>query len=366
MSRFAAGRVVKAAGWVLAVIAVAGVAWWRTAAPIPVVEVAPRTAPLVAEVFGTGTLEAKVETSVSAKIVGKVIAVEVDQGDMVRSGQVLARLEATDYADAVRAAEAEVERAQAELEKARTDLGRARRLHESAYVSDAEHDEAETNVQVAEARLAGARGALGVARARQEDTEITSSTTGLVLTRNLEVGSTVVPGTPIFRVADTGLLWVQAMVDERETGRLRIGQPARVVFEAWPDSEYSGEVARLGAEADRVTEEREVDVVLHRPPSRFFLGQRADVFIETARAEDALVVPKNALAPAAGNPGVFVVEHGRARWRRVKIGLEGREAVAIAGGLSTADRIIVNPRAGGRPLRNGARVSATTVTKERP
>jgi multidrug efflux pump subunit AcrA (membrane-fusion protein) len=76
-------RVAKATGWVVAIGAVAGVVWWRTSAPVPVAAVAPQRRPLVAEVFGTGTLEAKVVTGVSAKIVGKVVSVAVDQGDVV-------------------------------------------------------------------------------------------------------------------------------------------------------------------------------------------------------------------------------------------------------------------------------------------
>jgi HlyD family secretion protein len=121
-------RVVKTAVWVLLAVALAAVAWIMVSRPVPVRTVAPRHGLLVAEVFGTGTLESKVVVGVSSKIVGKVVEVLVDQGDVVTHGQTLARLEAKDFEDAVRVAAAQRDQAEAELAKARADLERERSL----------------------------------------------------------------------------------------------------------------------------------------------------------------------------------------------------------------------------------------------
>jgi HlyD family secretion protein len=347
---------------VLGLVALAGAAaaaWFTVASPLPVVTTAPRRGSLIAEAFGTGTLEAKVVVSVSAKMVGKVVEVLVDQGNTIAAGQLMARLEAKDYSDAVRVTEAQKNQAEAELAKATLDAKRSRELYERKLISEAEHDIAETDARVAQARLEIAAAALGVARAKLADTRIVSPVRGLVITRNLEVGSTVVPGAPIFRLADTRVLWVQALVDERATGHMRLGQVARVVFETDPDSTYAGHIARLGTETDRVTEEREVDVTLDRWPSSFFLGQRADVHIQTARREHALQVPKSALVARGGTPGLFVVDRGRARWRPVQLGLGGRGFQEIASGIDEQARVIVNPLAGKKPVADGQRVTAT-------
>jgi HlyD family secretion protein len=331
-------------------------------APAGVMTVAAGRGLLAAEVFGTGTLESKVVVGISSKVVGKVTQVLVDQGDVVVPGQTMARLEAADYLDAVRVAEAQLHVTEAELAKASLDVKRIGALHEGRVVADAEMETADTDFHVAQARVGNSQAALGVARAKLADTQIVSEFPGLVITRNLEVGATVVPGAPIFRVADTRVLWVQAMVDERETGRLRLGQPVRVVFGANPDSSTSGRVARLSAETDRVTEEREVDVTLDRVPPGFFLGQKADVFIETARHENALQIPKSTLSMRGGKPGVFIVDRGRARWRPVQLGLRGRDLVEVTSGVDERDRLIVNPQAGKKPLADGQRVRATAAS----
>ena len=354
-------RFVKAGLWALLLLAVASVVALKAFAPAAVMTVQARRGPLAAEVFGTGTLESKIVVGVSSKIVGKVVEVLVDQGDVVTAGQVLARLEAKDYDDAVKVAEAQFHLTEAELAKATLDVGRTRALHEGKLVSDAEQDAAETDFNVAQAQLKNSEAALGMARAKLGDTQIVSECPGLVITRNLEVGSTVVPGSPIFRVADTRVLWVQAMVDERETGRLRLGQHVRVVLGANPDSALAGRVARMSAETDRVTEEREVDVTLDRLPPRFFLGQKADVYIETARQENALQVPKSTLVMRGGKPGVFVADRGRARWHPVQLGLRGRDTLEITSGVDEPDRLIINPQAGKAPLADGQRVAATAA-----
>jgi HlyD family secretion protein len=358
-------RVLGIAVWSLVAAALAAAAWFMTSRPAPVKTVRPQRGELVVEVFGTGTLESKVVAGVSAKIVGKVIEVLVDQGDTVTAGQTLARLEARDFTNAVRVAVAQRNQAQAELAKAKADVERERPLLASDSVARAEVAALESAASVAEAKLTNAEATLGVAQAKLADTQIVSPASGLVITRNLEVGSTVVPGAPIFRIA-ASVLWVVAQVDERETSALRVGQPARVVFETDPAVGQPGHVARLSTEVDRVTEEREVDVGLDRSPANRFLGQRADVYIETARKRDALRVPLTALIVQGGRPGVLAVVNERARWRPVKLGLRDRRFVEVISGVSERDLVIVSPVAGKRPISDGARVTVAPNEKEEP
>jgi RND family efflux transporter MFP subunit len=351
-------KLATVAGWVvLAVVVVAGV-WWKLMSPTPVTAVQPQRGELREEVFGTGTLEAKVVVAISAKITGKVVAVLVDQGDTVTNGQVVARLEAKDYEDAVHAAEAALGQAQAELAKAQLDLKRDRDLVQSQAIPQSDFDATETAYRVAEARVKNAEALLGFARARLADTQIISPVAGLMITRNLEVGSTVVPGAPIFRVADTKLLWVQAMVDEREAGKLRVGQAARITFRAAHGESFPGRLVRLAREADRVTEEREGDVVVDQLPRDWFIGAKANVYIETARQADALQIPKSAIVRRGEQPGVFVIDSGHARWRPVRLGLPGRDAVELASGVELRDLVIADPYAGKKPIANGQRVVA--------
>jgi HlyD family secretion protein len=349
-------------GGLLLAAMLAGVAWYTMFRPTPVRTVRAQRGELLAEVFGTGTLESKVVVGVSSKIVGKVETVLVDQGDTVTVGQTLARLESKDFRDAVRVAAAQHDQAEATLAKAKVDIERQRSLLARKLVAQAEFDTAETGYRVAEAQLNTAEAALGVAEAKLADTRVVSPASGLVVTRNLEVGSTVVPGAPIFRIA-TSAPWVVAQVDERATGDLRLGQPVRVVFETNPSLGLAGRVARLSIEVDRVTEEREVDVTLEHLPDNRFLGQRADVYIETARKSDALRIPPDVVVAQEGRAGVFAVVDGRARWRSVQLGLRGRTIMEVVSGVSEQDALIVNPLAGKTPIADGARV---TVVSDMP
>jgi len=350
------GRWFRVAAWLLVVAgAVAVVRFWL-AAPVALEVVRPDRGPIVEEVFGTGTLEAKVVVGVSAKIVGKVVDVLVDQGDTVAAGQCLARLESKDYENAARVADAKLVQAEAELSKAMADIERTRALFRELIVSSAELDAQETGRRVGEARVETARAELGFSRARLSDTRIVSPIQGLVVTRNLELGSTVVPGTPIFRVADTAVVWVQAMLDEREAGKLTVGARARVVLRSDPGTSLRGALARLAREADRVTEELQADVKVDTLPARFALGQKADVWIETASKQQALQVPRSALVPRGQTVGVYVVAGGRARWREVKLGLTGRDVAEVLDGLGEAQLVVRDPRLGKQPLAEGQRV----------
>jgi len=356
-SSFLAGRWWRLAVWLLVAVAAAGVVRWWLTAPAAVDVVRPHLGPLVVEAFGTGTLEAKVVVGVSAKMVGKVADVLVDQGDTVTAGQCLARLESKDYEDTVGVTQAKLAQAEAELSKTEADLERTRALFRDRIVSQADLDAQETARRVGEANVATARAELGFARARLTDTRIMSPIGGLVVTRNLEVGSTVVPGSAIFRVADTKLVWVQAMVDEREAGGLTVGASARVVFRSTPGTSLPGTLSRLAREADRVTEELQADVKVEQLPAQFALGQKADVFIETARKAQVLQLPKSVLVPRGKDVGVFVVAGGRARWNAVKLGLIGRDAAEVEG-LAETTLVVREPLRAKTPLVDGTRVKA--------
>lgn len=353
-----ARRWLRAAVWLLLAVVIAAIGRWWLTAPVTLDVVRPSPGPLVVEAFGTGTLEAKVVVGASAKMVGKVVAVLVDQGDTVAAGQCLARLESKDYEDSVGVAQAKLIQAEAELSKAEADLERTRALFRDRIVSQADLDAQETARSVGAASVQTARAELAFARARLTDTRIVSPISGLVVTRNLEVGSTVVPGAAIFRVADTSLIWAQAMVDERETGGLREGAHARVVLRSDPGTSLRGTLSRLAREADRVTEELEADVKAEQLPSHFALGQKADVFIETARRLKTMQVPKSALVRRGQDVGVYVIADGRAKWQAVKLGLVGREAAEVLEGLTDGVVVVRDPLRGKTPLVEGRRIAA--------
>ncbi len=368
--------------WMLVAVVVAAAIYWLRFRPVSVIGYPVTTGEIVAEVMGTGTLEAKVRTVVSTKIAGRIAEMKVDQGDAVQAGQPLLRLDDSEFRQQVEiarsaldAAKATVERVQADavraqaiLEQSRIEFRRREALFTSRSIAANEIDKRKEELKVAEADLEKTRAAVVESRknllvaqntvdyqlARLGDTLIAAPFDGLIIRRDRDPGDVVVPGTSIFLLISTRSLWVRAWVDETEMQRVNEGQRARVVFRADPETSFRGRVARLGRETDRETREFLVDVGVERLPENWSVGQRADVFIETARKEKATLVPSQLVLRNQGKIGVVANRDGRAVWQPVSIGLRGQTHVEIVEGL-TPGEIIVQMQ-GPEPIPEGRRV----------
>ena len=226
---------------------------------------------LVSQVYGNGTVEAKVVVGVSSKITGRIVELYADQGDRVNRGQLLASLENEDVLRQQQQSEAGLNRSaaslsveQANVQKARANLAlaekntqRFRVLAEKNVVSRLEAEQYETRYQVAkreEARCAAALESvrmeqqantanLGFARSKVADTFIYAPQDGVIITRDLEKGATVTPGLSIFTLADPRTVWVKANVDESQLKRVSVGKkplshcvprPGSTFRDRWP------------------------------------------------------------------------------------------------------------------------------------
>lgn len=372
----------------LKVVGVAGVAaavaYYVWFAPVEVVEFPVRTSPITAEVMGTGTFEARTSATISPEITGRIVSIEVDQGDRVSKGQTLLRLDdnalnqQVDIAQAeVAAAEASVERLQADRLRARAVLDQARREHdriqslisrnsassvemdravEALQVAEADLGRSESAIQEARRSLIAAERTLDYRRALLAEAVIDAPFDGLIVRRTRDPGDVVVPGTPVLTLVSTEELWVRAWINESEIAKLQPGQAASVVFRSEPHHTYPGRVVRLGKEIDRETREFLVDVRVLDLPANWAVGQRSEVYIETARRRDATVVPAKLIQWQNGQAGAWVILEGRARFQPVSLGLRGREHVEILEGLQPGDPVVLASGEHDR-LRPGSRVS---------
>jgi HlyD family secretion protein len=223
----------------------------------------------------------------------------------------------------------------------------------------AEADLEKTKAAVVESRknLVVAQNTVDYHLARLGDTLIAAPFDGLIIRRDRDPGDVVVPGTSIFLLISTRSLWVRTWVDETEMQRVAEGQRARVVFRAEPETPYKGNVARLGRETDRETREFLVDVEIDQLPRNWSVGQRADVFFETAHKDGVMIVPSQVIMRSQDEAGVIVARAGRAAWQPVKTGLRGRTHVEIVEGLSPGE--IVVDMQGPDPIPAGRRLEIT-------
>lgn len=348
-----------------------GVYWYM--APVSVSAHRVEMGELVAEVMGTGTLEARVKSTISPKIAGRVHEIVVDQGDRVQAGQLLFTLDDAELKQQVEIAQATIDAWNASLERLKADQGQAeavvklarqtfertKNLVAKEASTTEELDKATEQLQVAEAGISRAVAALFEGRkqvvtaektlayneARLADTRVTAPFDGLIVKRYRDPGDVGVPGSPVLMLVSTKEIWVTAWVDETEMSRLRVGQPARVVFRSEPTKSYRGEVARLGREADRETREFVVDVRVVTLAENWAVGQRAEVYIEVGRKSAVPVLPAKFVFWKERVPGVYCRIRNTATWRTVTLGLRNAEMVEVTEGVAVGD-VVLMPAAG--------------------
>ncbi|AAR34276.1 efflux RND transporter periplasmic adaptor subunit [Geobacter sulfurreducens] len=340
---------------------------------------------LTARVYGNGTVEAKEVVGVSSKVTGRIVSLHADQGDRVRRGQILARLESDEYAAQLGQAEAGVSRAaagqsleaatlakaRANLELAERNAARYRNLADRNLVSRQEAEQYETAWRLAreeEARSSAAleaarmesaagRAARGVARSRLDDTVIRAPRDGIIVSRDLEKGAVVSPGQSIFTLADPAVVWVRAHVDESQLAGVAVGREAAISLRSAPERAMQGRVARVGMESDRVTEELAVDVAFAAPPPAFRLGEQSDVLITVGTKRGVPSLPAAALTSHGGKHGVWTVSEGRLRFKPVQVGIEDRQGVTeILSGLAGAEPVVLPTPAQAKKFRDGMKV----------
>lgn len=349
----------------LVLVLAAGAAYWRfgRAVAVPIVEAAQGT--VAQRVVGPGTLQARVPVTLAARITATVQQISVDIGDEVKRGQALVLLDDRDLAAKrsvvggqqtalarnVDAAKASIAKAQADLELARSKQQRDAELLRTGFVSQAVLDASDAALRAAQANLDNAR-ATHAAReadastlsheARYSDTllsftRIVAPMDGVIIARQAEVGTTVVPGSTLLRMVDPATLWVAMRVDESVLARVQVGQAASIRMRS--GEVLPGKVARLARQSDAATRELEVNVAFDKPPARFAIDQESEVAINVGNASGITVPLKALTRDREGRQGVLVVVDSRTEFRPVQTGASDGERVLIGKGLAAGERV---------------------------
>jgi RND family efflux transporter MFP subunit len=311
----------------------------------------------------SGYVIARRKAVVSAKIQGRLAALNVDEGDRVREGETIARLEAEDMAAQVQRSRAQVQRAEADLSEQRRLAAQAEALTRDKVLSEDQLEAARSRVKMAEAALRQAQADQALAQALLQNTVIRAPFTGTVVKKMAEVGESVAPIPPgvnistssgaIVALADLDTLEVEADVAEANVARLGDGQPAEVTVEAFPDKRYRAVLRQVIPTADRTKATVQVKVtILDKDPNLKPEMSAKVTFLEPARAAAAssepaapvVTVPREAVSTREGKPVVFVVgADSRVEPRPVTTGAEIRGQLTVRSGLSGGEAIVLNP-----------------------
>jgi RND family efflux transporter MFP subunit len=287
----------------------------------------PQPAADAAAIRAIGRLEAAGETSLGFPVGGVVAAVEVEIGDRVRAGQLLARLDLT-------ALDADVAQAGEQLARARRDLARTEALVARQLVPRQQGDDARTQVEVAAAGLRSAGYSQRYGR-------IEAPADGVVLSRFVEPGEVVLPGQPVVRTSSQGGSWLlPVQLADRDAAAIQPGAPATVTVDGAPGLAFEARVLRIGGQASATSGAIEVELQVLASPAQLRSGMVAKAYIRQD-AGDELMIPVAAVLRADdGKAWLMVVEDGLARQREVALGEVRGESVQVMRGLSPEDQVI--------------------------
>jgi RND family efflux transporter MFP subunit len=314
--------------------------------PLPVTAVQVGSSPDgTSETRYSGAIKADATVDVAFRMSGVVDAVTqirgadgrlraLQDGDLVRQGQVLARLRQNEFRDQVSDAEAGLRQAQADYE-------RAAQLYENRSVSKAEYDAAYARYTAGIARRSQAAISLG-------DATLRAPMDGVILRRTVEVGSLAGPSVPAVTVADTRVVKVVFGVPDVVVAGLKPGGRLRIQAEAMPGATLEGRITRISPSADPTSRVFEVEAALPNPEGRLKVGMLATLSLGEGGPRASLYVPLAAVVRPAGDTAgyaVYVVHDSAgsaaARLRPVRLGEVSGNLIAVQEGLAMGDRIIV-------------------------
>ena len=322
------------------------------------------------------------EIEVHAKVAGYVKSINVDVGDRVTAGQLLAVLEIPELQDDMTTAQAGVKRSQEEVNRAEADLARTESAHEVAHLSSTrlaavmkqrpnlvaqqDIDEAQGRDRVAEAQVATAKAAvaaaqeqLAVARANENKTKtlfayarITAPFAGVVTHRYADTGAMIQAGTssqsqamPVVRLSQNNLLRLTIQVPESAVSRIHLGAPVDVTVQALGRI-FQGKVARFSERLNLDTRTMETEVDVPNPKLELVPGMYAYASITTDEARDVVVAPVQAIDRKDEKATVMLVGgDGRLESRVVTTGLESPDRVEVRNGVQPGDLVVIGSRA---------------------
>ena len=411
-------KVIIGTGVVVAAIAVSIIASTRGGDGVAVRIEPVQRRELVATVTASGWIEPNRKVDVQADIMGRIIELRIVEGQRVARGDVLLRIDPTQYEALAARARAAVNEAGAREAQARANLLQAERqaqrmrtlAQQENMVSPQQVEEAETQelvqrqlLEAAKFGVAQARSALAEADNQLAKTIIRAPMDGIVTRLNVEEGETAIVGTMnnsgslLLTIADVGSMEAVVRVDETDVPELHVGDSANIQIDAFPRQTFSGRVTEIGhssvtrpaqgaptgAGGQGQAVDFEVKIRLDSPPASLRSDLSATAEIVTATRPDALSIPIIALtvrdrnattavpqeepsaqaaserAVALGQQdeeGVYVVREGKAEFVPVQVGIAGREHFEVLSGLTESDSVVAGPYEAIRGLTDGKAV----------
>jgi RND family efflux transporter MFP subunit len=290
--------------------------------PMPVEFATAKRSALSERVLIVGNLIGAATVQAVPKINGRLQSVDVQLGDQVRRGALIAKVEDREIQEQVRQAEAAyrvgeatIRQREADLKLAETNLQRNKSLLDRQLLPKQSYDDTDARYQAADAQLDLAKAQFEQSKARLEElkinlsnTTITSPVDGFVAKRFLDPGASVSPNVPVASLVDIRTVRMVANLVEKDMKRVSVGTHADIDVDAFPGETFNGRVSRVAPVFDPATRTAEMEIEVPNPGFRLKPGMYARVQLTVASKADAVNVPSNAIVRLDGKPGVFTVQ----------------------------------------------------------
>ena len=307
---------------------------------VPVETSVPVRGDIYAVYTGTAPIEAFAEADVIAKVDGEVREVLVEEGDDIKEGQIMARLDG----DRLRL---ELNESQARLRKLQRDFQRNQELRDKGLISEGDYEKIQYELEALQASY-------NLASLELDYTQIRAPIDGVVSERYIKLGNTIKVGDPIYRVTSFDPLVAYLHVPEREYRQLSQGQPAAIDIDALGGERIIAAVTRVSPIVEPDTGTFKVTIEISDAERRIKPGMFARMSIVYDRHENALQIPRSAIVEETGTSSVFVVEEGVAVRKSVSTGFSEKGMIEIIDGLADDARVITVGQIG---LKADARVT---------
>ena len=303
----------------------------------------------------SGDLRAQREATVRAELGGSVLQVVPEEGQAVRQGALLARIEARTQEDSLRSSESMLLSAEEALAVAEREQARTERLVQGGALAERELEAARNTAIAARAQRDDARTRVVSARKSLTDATVRSPIAGIVARRFVSRGDVVSPGTELYHIIDPSSMRLEASVPSEQLGAITVGATVNFQVRGYPNQSFAGVIERISPVADPVT--RQVPIFVSIPNAQGVLV--AGLFAEgrvLQEVKQGLVVPITAVNERGGKPWVLRVRSGKTERVEVTLGLRDAqtERVEIATGLNDGDVLLVGAAQGltpGTPVR---------------
>jgi HlyD family secretion protein len=355
---------------------------------------------LTSIISASGEVKPKKNINISAQVPGRIIKIGVEEGQEVKAGDFLLKLDSTQYeanADRdqnyIRAANADLIQSEARLLRDKSSYDRQQKLFDEELISMDQVEAAKAQFDVSVAQVNAIRFQIKQAEASLKSTlDNLAKTTygspidGVITSLRVEEGEVAIigtmnnPGTVLLTIADLSVMEVEVEVDETDVVGVKLGQNAKIRVDAYPDVIFPGQVTEIGSSALQKTtggvsteesKDFKVVVTLENPSQRLKPGLSASADIVVAEKAQALAVPVSSLvlrdkegagkdAAVKEEEGVYAAENSRAKFVPVGKGITGGMMIEITSGLTEGQEIITGPYASLRELKDGVLVRSET------